>query len=324
MTVGEFRKLLKTANADMDISSLIPQKEIFIPITQETPTLKKIEEGYMPLFKHSVNPGDLIAAMGAIKKYYDVLKENDGVPPRIIVAQTLNVKAAYYSGAIHPTLDESGNAVTCNLKMWEMLKPLIESQEYIHAFVKYEGQRVDVDFDVIRGKTNINMPHGPIQGWIPLAYPDLSFDMSKSWITLKDKCPEHIRKQVNRKVIVNFTERYRAPMLDYYFLKNYAPDLIFAGTEREYFLFTNAWGISCPRLHVENFLELAHALKASRFVLANQSLCWNLCQAMLVPRVLEMCHFADNCFPMIGEDSHGYFYQVGAEHDFRIMYNKTS
>ncbi len=317
MTVGEFKKLLKSAPADADISSLLPVKEVIRLVTPETPTEVMHEDGYMPIFKHSVNPGDLVAAMGAIKKYYDITKS------KCIVAQTLNVKAQYYSGATHPTLDQSGNAVTCNEKMWGMLKPLIESQDYIQSFEKYEGQRVDIDFDVIRGKTNINMPHGPIQGWLPLAFPDLSFDMSKQWITLKGKCPEHIRKQVHRKVIVNFTERYRAPMVDYFFLKNYSPDLVFAGTEKEYFLFCNSWGITCPRLEVEDFLELAYALKACRFFLGNQSMGWNLCQAMLVPRVLEMCNFADNCFPMIGEDSSGYFYQVGAEYNFRTMYNKT-
>lgn len=315
MTVGELKKLLDTADESTDISALMPPKEVVRVITPETPTEIQFPEGYAPVFKHSVNPGDLIAAMGCIKKYYEITKQ------KCVVAQGLNVRAQYYAGAVHPTLDEGGNYVTCNAKMWEMLKPLIESQDYINSFQKYEGQKVDIDFDTIRGRTNVNLPHGPIQGWIPLAWPDLSFDLSKPWIIIKDKCPEHIRKQVHRKIIINFTERYRAPMLEYHFLKNYAPDLIFAGTEKEHFLFCNAWQFNCPRLEVDNFLELAYAVKEARFVLCNQSMIWNMCQAMAVPRILEMAFFADNCFPGIGENSVGGAYQVSIEYNFRTFYN---
>lgn len=317
MTLGEFKKLIKKGDDSLDISSFLQPKEVIQFINPEISTETPPKEGNNPVFKHSVNPGDLVAAMGCMKKYYEITKT------KVRIAQSLNIRAQYYAGATHPTVDEQGNNVTFNTKMWDMMKPLIESQEYIHSFEKYEGQRVDIDLDIIRGKTNINMPHGPIQGWIPLAFPDLSFDMSKPWVTLKDKCPEYIRKQVHRKVILNFTERYRQPMLEYYFLKNYAPDLIFAGTEKEHFVFCNMWQFNCPRLEVNDFLELAYGIREARFVLSNQSFIWNLAQSMQTPRVLEMVTFADNCFPMIGEDSYGYFYQVGTEYYFRVMYNKT-
>ena len=106
-----------------------------------------------------------------------------------------------------------------------------------------------MDFDVIRGKTFVNMPHGTIQGWLPIAFPDLSFDISKPWIELRDECPTKIRGQVAGKVILNFTERYRMK-IDYFFLQQYAPDLIFAGTEGEYAQFCNQWGLTIPRLDV--------------------------------------------------------------------------
>jgi len=163
---------------------------------------------------HAVNPGDLIAAMGAIKKYYDITQR------KVIVSQSTQQLAIYYQGATHPTVNENGQNVCCNVPMWEMLKPLIESQYYVQEFEKYSGQRIDLDFNVVRGKTNVNLPNGSIQGWIPLAYPDLAFDISKPWITLDDKdCPKDIAEQVNGKVILNFTERYRNHMIDYFFLK---------------------------------------------------------------------------------------------------------
>lgn len=275
----------------------------------------KSEELYTTV-KHAVNIGDLFAVMGAIKKYHDSTKR------RVKIAQQLNLPAAYYQSATHPTLND-GVMVTMNQSMWDMVKPLIESQKYIHSFDKYEGQHIDLDFDVIRSKTFVNLPHGAIQAWIVYAFPDLAFDLSKAWITLDGKCPASIKKQVKGKVILNFTERYRNSLTDYFFLKNYADDLIFAGTEREHFLFCNKWQLNIPLLKVKDFLELGYALKESRFLLANQSMQWNLAEAMKTPRILEICQFAQNCQPMVGEDSYGFFHQVGVEYYFRVLYNKT-
>ncbi|HEY6437885.1 MAG TPA: hypothetical protein VIY47_14940 [Ignavibacteriaceae bacterium] len=286
---------------------IIPPEKL---IVEETPE-------YVTTVKHSVNPGDLIAAMGAVKKYYDVTKR------KVIVAQSTNTLAAYYAGAVHPTLNELGQQICCNNQMWEMLKPLIESQEYIHAFEKYDGQKIDLNFDVIRGKTFVNLPHGALQSWIVYAFPDLSFDISKPWITLNGECPEKIKEQVSGKVILNFTERYRNNIIDYFFLKNYAPDLIFAGTEREHWLFCNQWQLNVPRLEIDDFLQLAYALKEARFLLSNQSFQWNLAEAIKIPRILEVCQFAQNCQPFVGEDSVGFFHQVGVEYYFRKFYNTT-
>lgn len=267
---------------------------------------------------HCVNPGDLIAAMGALKQYYDITKR------KLIVCQSVSTLAAYYAGAVHPTVNERGENVCCNVPMWEMLKPLIESQEYIHSFEIYTGQKIDLDFNVIRGKTFVNLPQGQIQAWIPLAFPDLAFDVSKEWINLFGKCPTKIKKQVAGKVIVNFTERYRNPIIDYFFLKNYAPDLIFAGTEKEHFLFCNKWGLTIPRLEVSNFLDLAFALKECRYLLANQSFNLNLAEALKIPRIMEICQYAQNCPVMIGNKSYGFFHQVGVEYYFRRLYNETA
>jgi hypothetical protein len=279
--------------------------------------VQPIEAGYARI-KHSVNPGDLIACMGAIKRYYDVTKR------KVIVCQATNQLAQYYQGAVHPTVNDKGQNVCCNDRMWEMLKPLVESQYYIHRFEKYNGQQIDLDFDVIRGKTFVNLPNGMIQNWIVFAFPDLATDLSKPWITLDGKCPKHIEKQVKGKVILNFTERYRNNMMDYFYLKNYQSDLIFAGTEKEHWLFCNQWQLNIPRLEDKNFLETAYALRECRFFVGNQSTCWNLAEALKIPRSLEICQFAPNCQPGVGENSFGYLHQVGNEYYFRKLYNITS
>lgn len=317
MKVGEFKKLLKTASPDTDLSELLPLKEVVKVVAPEMPTEIPIPEGSCVQIRHSVNMGDLVGAMGCIKVFHEVTKRT------AIVLQTWDMQGQYYNGAVHPVTDAEGRQVTFNEYMFNMAKPLIESQEYVHRFERYTGQRIDLDFDVIRSKTFVNLPHGPLQGWLPLAYPDLAFDISKPWIHLDNKkCPASIKGQVAGKVLLNFTERYRSK-IDYYFLQGYAPDLVFAGTEKEHWTFCNQWGLTIPRLEVENFLDLAYAIKEARFMVGNQSMCWGLAQSMGTRRILEMCSYADNCFPNIGGNSLGYFYQMPAEHYFRTMYNET-
>jgi hypothetical protein len=288
----------------------------------ELPSLRKEEQPinyktYPSRVKNFANLGDIIAVLPACKKFYELTGR------KIIFCQQVDVKAQYYPGAVHPTVDASGQNVCVNQPMWEMIKPLIEAQEYIDSFEKYEGQRIDLDFDVIRGKTNVNMPHGPIQGWVPIAFPDLAFDMTKPWVTVPEVEHHPVWEQVEGKIIINFTERYRNQSLDYYYLKEYTPDLVFAGTDKEHWLFCNQWQLNIPRLQINDFLEYAYAIKRCRFIVANQSLGWGLSEAMKTPRMLEMCPYADNCFPHIGEDSYGYFYQVANAYYFRTLYNKT-
>jgi len=317
MKLKELRDIIETGDPDLDISELLPQKEITRVVSNEIATDIPVKEGMPAQIRHSVNSGDLVAAMGSIKKYYELTKR------KVIVLQTVDFEAAYYQGAEHPIVDSSGKNVTVNDKIFEMLKPLIESQDYVDSMVRYSGQRIDVDFDVVRGKTFVNLPHGPIQGWIPLAYPDLDFDISKPWITIdKSKCPVGIKGAVSGKILLNFTARYRAKV-DYFFLQSFVSELIFTGTEKEHWDFCNKWGLNIPRLEIDNFLDLAYALQEARFMVGNQSMLWNLAQSMGTRRILEMCSFADNCFPGIGENSKGYFYQVGAEHYFRLFYHET-
>lgn len=296
---------LKKELATMDDETFIKESNINMPIDN------------FCRIKHGCNLGDIIASLAAVKRFYDVTGR------KIIYMQRKNLAAAYYPGATHPTLDENGTMVCINQSMFDMVKPLIESQEYIHKFEEFVGQAINLDFDTIRGKTFVNMPKMMIQSWLMFAFPDLSIDLSKPWMTLPDK-KHPIQKKTKGKVIINFTERYRNTILDYFYLKNYAPDLIFAGTEKEHWIFCNQYGINIPRLEVKDFLELAYALKAARFTLSNQSFVWNLCTAMGLPRTLELAEYAPNCQPFVGENSYGYYHQVGNEYYFKKLYNETA
>lgn len=272
------------------------------------------EESYTRI-RHAVNLGDIVSSLAAVKTFWSVTGR------KVIYAQQIGQLAQYYPGAVHPTVNEEGANVCVNQQGFDMIKPLVESQPYIHKMEQYLGQPVSVDFDVIRQKTFVNLPNGMIQSWVMFAFPDLACDLSKPWIELTGDCPEHILTQVKGKIILNFTERYRNHIIDYFFLKHYAPDLVFAGTEREHWIFCNKWQIDCPRLIINDFLDYAYAIREARFILGNQSLGWNLAEAMKTPRLLEVCNYAPNCAPFVGEHSFGYYHQVGGEYFFRRMYN---
>ena len=290
-----------------------------IQITNNPAFIQETPAGFYGTAKHSCNLGDLISALPCLKKYWMVTSR------QVKLYQTINLVAQYYPSATHPTTDDSGNMVCVNQKMFDMVSPLILSQTYIKSFERYNGETVTLDFDVIRGRADVGMPNLMIQSWLMFSFPDLSYDLSKAWIELTDIPTHPIRNQIDGKVIINFTERYRIgqTQMEYHFLRAYAPDLIFAGTETEHFKFCNFWQLNIPRLEVNDFLEYAYALKYSRFLMSNQSFGWNLATALGTPRLLEVCKWAANCQPFIGEDSFGYQFTPAAEYYFREMYNKT-
>ncbi len=273
-----------------------------------------VDEQPPAVFKHFCNPGDLVAMMASIKAYYQ--KTNR----KVIVAQQLNLPANYYNGASHGTLsDADGTTMVCmNNHIYDMIRPLITSQEYIADMQVYDGQQITVDLDVIREKTFVNLPNGAIQSWPMFAYPDLAYNIAKPWVDLP-ATDLPIIGYVKNKIIINFTERYRNGHVNYFFLRKFKDRLVFAGTEKEYLLFCNAWGIDMPRLNVSNFLELAYALKHCKFLLSNQSMCWNIATSIDSPRVLEVCRFAQNCMPFYGDYSFGYLNQQGLEYYVDIL-----
>ncbi len=260
-------------------------------------------------FKHLCNPGDLVAGMAAMKTFYEKTGR------KVSVVQQLNTPANYYKGAIHGTISDVDNQtmVCMNQHIFDMIKPLLESQEYIKSMEVFNGQKVDVDLDVIRREKFVNLPNGMIQQWVFIAYPDLARDLSKSWIDLPEK-DIPIVGWIKDKIILNFTERYRNGLINYYFLKKYERQLVFAGTEREYLLFTNRWNLNIDKLEVKDFLELAQALKHCKFLISNQSMCWNISFATKGKSVLEYCEHAVNCQSFIGEDIYGFYTQTALEY----------
>lgn len=254
--------------------------------------------------RHSFNAGDLITSLPGFQKIY---KETG---QKVLIYQRLDLPADYGHNDYHPIRDDSGKMVCMNKKMFEMLKPLIENQEYVVGFYVWEGQEIQFDIDLTRQHTQMPLPGGSIHAWVSLIFPQLECDLSIPWLrVLADEVLG------NNKVYVNFTNRYRNPYISYYFLNEFSDKLCFIGTSQEHTEFINKWRLDIPHVEVSNFLEIAQILKGADGFLGNQSMCWHIADAMKVPRILEVCSTFPNTFPT-GANGHSFITQGALEYQF--------
>jgi hypothetical protein len=251
--------------------------------------------------------GDLIFTLSGIKQ----VCEAKNVKAEIYLWLDRPVKA--YDGAQHPN---SGVGFTEHT--YQMLLPLIESQAYVAALLPWRGEKIVVDLDTLRTQTIAPMPYGSITRWPGYAWPDMQCDLSQKWIDV-DNLPWNgfdyvLRDNLNMKgkILINRTSRYQNSMIHYWFLKEYAKDLMFTGLPEEHEAFCKQWEIDIPLLQVKDFLELAIALRSCRYFIGNQSMCFALAEAMKIPRVLEVCPYAPNVIPC-GRDGYDFLHQFAVE-----------
>jgi hypothetical protein len=261
-------------------------------------------------YKHLANLGDLFASMPGMKHVYD------SIGKKAVIMHQIDIPAHYYPGATHPTKDDSGTMVCMNKAMYDAVKPLVEAQYYVERMEVWEGQPFDLNMDKLREGDFVNMPYGVISQWQFMVHPLLFCDISKPWIFAEPD--DEITKQVQGKILINVTERYRNHLISYYFLEEYQDRLLFVGTDKEHEAFCSKYHLKFPKLKTDNFLQVAQAARVSKLNLCNQSAFWNLCDGMKVKRLLEQCRFAPNCFP-IGEGGYSFLHQDAAQILFKKL-----
>ena len=107
---------------------------------------------------------------------------------------------------------------------------------------------------------------------------------------------------------------------DQLFLFKTVPErLIFAGTEEEHRLFCERFKLYIPRLIVKDFLHLAQVINQAMGFLGNSSMCWNIAEAMKVPRILEYCADVPCCFAITKDDDFGVEFLYEGEAQFFIQ-----
>jgi len=329
LSTGNGEGLSAGSRADSGLSAGSGVDSVEGEVISSTPA--NLDSGFTTYF-HAVNSGDLVAAMAAFKEVWRKTGR------KAVIYQQLNRAGNYYPGAVHPVRSEAGEMVTMNKAMFDLIRPLLLSQPYIEDFRVWSGEKYSVNLDRIHGEVFVNMPHGSINRWLFYAFPDMACDLSKPWVELRQPLGiakliedhstefsvvnetgiklgrlDEIQKEVSGKIIVNRTQRYHNDKITYHFLRPMEDRCIFAGTNTEHNEFCKEWKLQIPRLEITNFLELAYALKFAKMFLGNQSMCWNIAEAMKIPRVLEICPFAENCIPC-GTDGYDFYYTGAMEY----------
>lgn len=263
-------------------------------------------------YKHSRNSGDLVAAMAGMQQVY----KDTG--KKAVIYQRLGLEAYYYDGAKHPLVNEEGNAVCMNQKQWDMLAPLLLSQEYVFNCDVFEGQAFDIDLDRVMHDKQIPMPSGDLHFWNSFIVPEMACDLSKKWLDFYTPADVHVKYY--DKIVINRTERYNNPHITYYFLKQYEPSLVFAGTENEKEIFCKQWELVMPLLEVSNFLELAQVIDSCKFGIYNQSMCWHISDSIKAERILEYCPQFPNTHPT-GANGYAFIHQQALELYVHKLFN---
>lgn len=264
-------------------------------------------------FKSSIFSGDLIYLLASIKHVCEAKNT------KADIYLWLDRPCKSYDGAVHPY-----GSVGVNRYALDMLRPLVESQPYVSSLQEWKGETIAVDLDAIRGHIQVPvMPYGSIMRWAGYAWPDMQADVAKRWIDIDFAMDgikyrnvhegiDDIHQKCKGKIIINRTSRYQNGMIHYWFLRDYAKDLIFAGLPEEHADFCKQWELDIPLLHVHDFLELAIALRSCRYFIGNQSMCFALAEAMKMPRLLEVCPYAPNVIPC-GDGGYDFLHQFSLE-----------
>jgi hypothetical protein len=262
---------------------------------------------------HYYNSGDLITILPGFQKLF----KEKGIKTEIY--QKVGLKSMFYEGAEYPFKDSDGDSVAMSEYMFEMIKPLMESQPYVSGFYKWEGESVDWDFLQTRDSRIIPLPNSDIHFWPFFVFPELSCDLSENWI-INFKGIDKMPISHSDKIVINRTERYTNPYINFFFLKEYENNIVFVGTEKEHSIFCQKNKLNIYHWKSPDFLWLAVLIKKCKFFLGNQSMCWHIADAMHVPRILEVCGSFPNTLPT-GKNGYAFLYQEALELYFKKLFN---
>ena len=232
-------------------------------------------------FKHSGASGDIIYSLYAIKKACE-LKGEDAI---------LYIRLNFPNVGGNPNFKHAYGDVMFNEYAYKMLKPLLMEYDFIYDVLPYNNQKVDYDLDKFR-QIGMNLAAYDIKRWYTLAYPELSgIDYSERLLNIEQSKHDYI--------VINRTERYQNPNIDYSILNKLSTPIYFTGTEAEYRKFSEV--VQCKYMKVDNFLELARVIANSKLFIGNQSMNFAIAETMKVKRAIEICYYAPNVIPNGGD-----------------------
>jgi hypothetical protein len=230
-------------------------------------------------FKHSGNTGDIIYSLSVIKEICDKQKAK-------AVLYLFLDKPSTFTDKSHPV-----GSVMLNQVMFDMLKPLLESQPYIldvFDVKKEENAMVDIDLDKFREEYK-NLSAGDIRMWYG-NFLNYQIDMSAPVLS--------VLQEQNDYIVINRTQRYNNPLIDYSIIDKLNKKVFFVGTETEWKVMNTHF--RCEHYKVSNFLEMAKLIAGSSLFVGNQSMAFAIAEQMKHPRILEQYFNAPNVIPQGG------------------------
>jgi hypothetical protein len=226
------------------------------------------------------------------------------------VYQALNVVGVGLPNQSQPFQNSDGESIMMGEETFKMLISLLEAQEYIESVLEYRGEKVDYDLDEMRLKVFTNQPLGSLARWPFYAFPELACDLSEPSISVSSVS---YPTDFSRVAICNFTNRYRNNWINYFFLKQYEERLCFVGLQKEHEDFNKKWGLKINYLQLDNFLELAWAMKNSIGFLGNQSMAFQIAENLKISRILEVYQMMPNVIPCGGKFAVDFYHQQALE-----------
>jgi hypothetical protein len=259
--------------------------------------------------KHSYKSGDFISLMPGLQKIY----KEKGKKWRIY--QRINLPEFQCDNCKQYVSSSDETKVCMSERMFNLLKPLIESQEYIESFNIWGGETFDIDIDLSRESNLIPMPGGMLHHYPWTIAPELACDLSIPWLKVHPmgycNTTDGIR-QLSEIIIVNRTDRYTNPYITYFFLKEYENNIVFSGTEKEWTSWCSTQKLNVPLIVTEDFLELARAIGSCKLILSNASMAWHISDALKTNRILELSRSFPNTFPT-GNSGYAFYSQRALE-----------
>jgi hypothetical protein len=242
-------------------------------------------------FLHSGHAADIVNLLPVIKELSSDHECN------LII--NINKPLKYYYK--HPA-----QGVFINEKIFSMLKPLLDNQDYLNSVQVFSNQPIDIRLDMYR-----DMPINQL--FDNITYASIATGIQPNYSQPFLKVQDH--SELTNKIILQRTFRYRNDFIKYDFLNDYK-DLFFVGTKDE-FLDLKKEIKSLNFYNCKSFLDMASIIKSSKFVIANSSIAFPIAEGLNKPRLLESCPYFPAAQPH-GSNAYNFYFQP----HFESLFNK--
>ena len=193
---------------------------------------------------------------------------------------------------------------------FKMLFPLLKSQKYLSNVEKFNGQNIDINFDLFR-KFPVSLQFDNLRYYFHVA--GIQPDVLLSYIDVD----EH--GKIKNKIVIHRTLRYRNHLINYKFLSKFDSP-VFVGIREEYEDLKKDVN-NLEFYNCRDHLEMAMIIKSCRFFIGNSSIGHSIAEGLKVPRILEACPDFPAAYPH-GNDAYDFYFQNHFENQCSYLNKK--